>query len=165
MLSFFHRMTIYLPLLIKLYNIWMKVLLMVRFKNNYDVLNLCFRDASDIYIQRNMNIEANPFIACTQTLLYFPFVLFKNIGEHAVWERKIKNACRHLWEKRGLWSPSPMSTPHHYPPLSHQLNLTDDIGDINCLCYWLKSERMKQWHSDTWSCVFVKGMSCQTAST
>lgn len=101
MLSFFHRMTIYfLPLLIKLYYIWMKVLLMVRFKNNYDVLNLCFRDASDIYIQRNMNIEANPFITCTQTLLYFPFVLSKNIGEHAVWERKIKNACRHLWGKR-----------------------------------------------------------------
>ena len=57
-----------------------------------------------------------------------------------------------------------MSTPHHYPPLSHQLNLPDDIGDINCLCYWLKSERMKQRHSHTWSCVFVKGMSCQTAS-
>ena len=52
------------------------------------------------------------------------------------------------------------------PPLSHQLNLTNDIRDINCsLCYWLKSERIKQWHSDTWSYVFVNGMSCQTAST
>ena len=29
-------------------------------------------------------------------------------------ERKIKNVCRHLWRKKGLSSPSPMSKPYHY---------------------------------------------------
>ena len=39
------------------------------------------------------------------------------------------------------------------PPLSHQLNLTNDIRDINCsLCYWLKSERI----SDT----RTRGVTC-----
>ena len=47
----------------------------------------------------------------------FLFVLFKNIGERSergARERKIKNVCRHLWGKRGVFSPSPTSTPHHY---------------------------------------------------
>ena len=48
--------------------------------------------------------------------------------------RERKNVCRHIWEKRG-------STPHHplSPPRSqYQLNWTNGIGDINCLCNWLK---------------------------
>ena len=42
----------------------------------------------------------------------YVFSILKN--ERGARERKIKNVCRHLWEKRGLWTPSPMSTPHHY---------------------------------------------------
>ena len=51
-------------------------------------------------------------------VVIFIFCLFENIGEAAsealAPERKIKNVCRHLWEKRGLLSPSLTSTPHHY---------------------------------------------------
>ena len=35
-------------------------------------------------------------------------------NERRVQERKIKNVCRHLWQKKGLLSPYPMSTPDHY---------------------------------------------------
>ena len=59
-------------------------------------------------------------LACTQTLFYFSFRSFRRHqrvreqSERGARERKIKNVCRHLWEKRGFLSPSPMSTPYHY---------------------------------------------------
>ena len=72
---------------------------MVRFKNNYDVLNiLCLRDASEKG-NKLKQIHSQPL---HRRRYIFLFVLFENIGEYGARERKIKNACRHLCEKRGL---------------------------------------------------------------
>ena len=63
-------------------------------------------------------------VACTQICFIFLFVLFKNIGELAskAWEKKRKNVCRYLWEKRGLLSHSFMLTSHHYHLYVHGTN-------------------------------------------
>ena len=87
-------------------------------------------------------------LACTQTLFYFSFRSFRKHrrasegserartssareNERGARERKIKPDCRHLWEKRGLLSPSAMSTTLHY---HLHVRSTNEIGDINCLC-------------------------------
>ena len=63
-------------------------------------------------------------VACTQICFIFLFVLFENIGELAskAWEKKKKNVCRYLWEKRGLLSHSFLSTSHHYHLCVHGTN-------------------------------------------
>ena len=63
-------------------------------------------------------------VACTQICFIFLFVLFENIGELAskAWEKKVKNVCRYLWEKRGLLSHLFMSTSHHYHLCVHGTN-------------------------------------------
>ena len=50
-------------------------------------------------------------LACTQTF----YVSFRSFQKHQGARKKNKNICRHLWEKRGLLSPSPMSTPYYHP--------------------------------------------------
>ena len=67
----------------------------------------------------NINLHFWRLIACTQTLFYFSFRSFRKHrraceNERGARERKVKNVRRHLWGKRGLLSPSPMSTPYHY---------------------------------------------------
>ena len=73
----------------------------------------------------SIGTEALPsqrMLACTQTVLLCFFSIIgeraianaNRANEHGARERKIKNVCRHLWEKRGLLSPSSMSTPHHF---------------------------------------------------
>ena len=65
----------------------------------------------------------------------------------------MKNICRHLWEKRVLLSPPHVNASSLSPPRSqYQLNCTNGIGGINCLCNWLKYFTIKQqWHLE--SCV------------
>ena len=89
------------------------------------------------------------------TDVVYLFVLFENIGEFSsearARERKIHNVCSHLWEKRGLLSPSPPPPPPHVnasslspPRWQYQLNWTNGIGDINCLGNWFKYFTIKQ---------------------
>ena len=68
-------------------------------------------------------------------------------NERGARERKIHNVCRHLWEKRGLLSPSPpyVNVSSLSPPRSqYQLNWTNGIGDINCLGNWFKYFTIRQ---------------------
>ena len=51
---------------------------------------------------------------CTLSLYTDVLFLFSFFSKHQRARKKNKNICRHLWEKRGLLSPSPMSTPYHY---------------------------------------------------
>ena len=93
-------------------------------------------------------------LACTQKLFYFSFRSFRKHrrareNERRARERKIKPVCRHLWEKRGLLSPSAMSTTHHY---HLRVGSTNEIGDINCLCNCI----LQSNNSDTRSRVFVE---------
>ena len=65
------------------------------------------RDRSVILIQI-LSME------CTLSLYTDVLFLFSFFSKHQRARKKNKNICRHLWEKRGLLSPSPMSTPYHY---------------------------------------------------
>ena len=55
--------------------------------------------------------EFVPKIACTQTLFYFSFSSFRKDrrakrareNKRGARERKIKNVCRHLWEKKEVY--------------------------------------------------------------
>ena len=60
--------------------------------------------------------------------------------------RKIKNVCRHLWEKRRFIKSLPnVNASSLSPPRSqYQLNWTNGTGDINCSCNWLKYFTIKQ---------------------
>ena len=79
-------------------------------------------------------------------------------NERRARERKIKPVCRHLWEKRGLLSPSAMSTTHHY---HLRVRSTNEIGDINCLCNCI----LQSNNSDTRSRVFVEACLVRPSKT
>ena len=73
----------------------------------------------------------------TDVVLFF-FSFFSS--EATARERKIKNVCRHLWEKRRfIKSLANVNASSLSPPRSqYQLNWTNGTGDINCSCNWLK---------------------------
>ena len=57
-------------------------------------------------------------------MFYFSFCSFRKhrrARKQSV-RKKIKNVSRHLWEKRGLLSPSSMSVPHYYHLCIHGTN-------------------------------------------
>ena len=64
------------------------------------------------------------------TDVVYLFVLFENIGEFSsearARETKIHNVCSHLWEKRGLLSPSPPPPPP--PPCQRLIIITSSLA-------------------------------------